>query len=191
VALPVSLTQFTGLRTADQSVLLRWITVAEQGNAFFTVQRSRDGNIFETIAVVEGFGNSNMQRNYTYTDANAPKEQVYYRLIQTDWNGKESPSAILLIPAVIEEGAAPPDIQIFPNPADAFIELRVKDYVHGRAQISICDAWGQPLRQTEWIPLKEDRIRISLEGLPASGYFMVIHSEQGIWVKRFVKHPNY
>jgi hypothetical protein len=62
---------------------LKWITASETNNMFFTVEKSENGMVFETVKTIAGAGNSNMPLEYS-TNVEPNK---YYRLSQTDYNG--------------------------------------------------------------------------------------------------------
>ena len=91
--LPISLTRFDALAKTN-SVDLAWSTASEINNATFAVERSFDGKNFSEIAELQGAGDSNDAVNYTLEDktvyAMAASNMVYYRLKQTDRDGKSS-----------------------------------------------------------------------------------------------------
>jgi hypothetical protein len=87
--LPIILNSFTA--TLDNNkVLLNWSTNVEQNNKFFTIEHSADGNNFQVLGNVDGAGNSNVLKNYSLTDY-VPVEGVnYYRLSQTNIDGRKT-----------------------------------------------------------------------------------------------------
>lgn len=88
--LPVELLEFSGKAESDYVNLLEWTTATEINNDYFTLERSTDAVNFETVAIVNGAGNSSVINNYHFFDAigkNAPPT-YYYRLKQTDFDGK-------------------------------------------------------------------------------------------------------
>ncbi len=86
--LPVELLRFEG-KMASNGNELTWVSASEMNNSHYTLQRGdKTGQIFETIATVEGSGNSNTNKNYAYFDAYTNNGLVYYRLLQTDFNGE-------------------------------------------------------------------------------------------------------
>ncbi len=85
--LPVELISFDAA-VETSGVLLSWITASEINNDYFTIARSRDGLNFVEIIKQPGHGNSNTLLQYSAVD-NAPAEGInYYRLMQTDYDGK-------------------------------------------------------------------------------------------------------
>jgi hypothetical protein len=57
-------------------------------NFGFDIERSSDGINFSKISFVEGNGNSNSEKNYSYTDAPKTASKYSYRLKQIDMDGK-------------------------------------------------------------------------------------------------------
>lgn len=86
--LPIELVHFDAQRTAIKQVSINWSTASEENNNYFTIERSENGNDFESIGQVIGAGNSTGRINYQFIDENAPPHlTVYYRIKQTDYDG--------------------------------------------------------------------------------------------------------
>jgi hypothetical protein len=82
-------------------VAIRWSTLSEQDNASYSVERSVDGIHFAEILRVAGQGNTASLVSYQEYD-NQPLSGIsYYRLRQTDLNGRTSFSktAVVLVEA--------------------------------------------------------------------------------------------
>lgn len=84
--LPVELTGFNG-QCYSGSVLLTWTTATETNNDYFTIERTFDGDTYETVGVVRGVGNSSTTHYYSYIDKKPFQGTAYYRIKQTDYNG--------------------------------------------------------------------------------------------------------
>ncbi len=84
---PISLKYFKSKESNNQ-VSLIWETATETNNEYFTIERSAEGSRFEAIGKVKGAGNSTTALRYEFVD-NAPMRGTnYYRLTQTDYDGK-------------------------------------------------------------------------------------------------------
>lgn len=94
VTLPVELINFEG-EVQENGNLLSWVTASELNNDFFILERSTDGVFFESIAVLDGKGNSSAMHLYTYMDREAPNGISYYRLLQTDFDGTTSIAGVI------------------------------------------------------------------------------------------------
>ena len=89
VILPVEISSFTG-KNIKESNVLRWTTESERNSMNFELQRSNDGNQWETISTSVASGNSSITLNYSSVDLNFPKMVNYYRLKQNDIDGVSS-----------------------------------------------------------------------------------------------------
>ncbi len=93
--LPISLLSFNA-NCENSNIVLKWTTASEQNNHYFTVMKSFDGYTFAPIGTVLGNGNSNTIRNYLFVDK-AYQEKAYYRLSQTDFDGKTTSYDLVLV----------------------------------------------------------------------------------------------
>lgn len=87
ITLPIELVSFTAVQN-NQSVDLEWISASEINNDYYTLERSNDGVAWELIATLTGAGNSNELLTYNYTDYQPYEGVSYYRLTQTDYDGR-------------------------------------------------------------------------------------------------------
>ena len=81
--------------------LIKWVTLAEINNSYFTIQHSVDGEVRETIDNVQGAGNSHEKRTYGILHKNVQKRVNYYRLYQTDYDGTESDFKVVSINSAV------------------------------------------------------------------------------------------
>lgn len=101
-ALPITLLSFTA-EEKNEEVVLQWITATEINNDYFTIERSQDGNNFETIVKINGVGNSIDQKEYSFKDAMPLNGISYYRLRQTDFDGHSTVSDIVMVNKIINK----------------------------------------------------------------------------------------
>jgi hypothetical protein len=94
--LPITLSSFYAKQSADV-VHLYWRTSQEVNNDYFLVERSYNNIDFSAIGKVKGIGNSSNENNYTFDDKNAMAGKNYYRLAQTDFDGKVKYSSVVTI----------------------------------------------------------------------------------------------
>jgi hypothetical protein len=86
--LPVQLIVFDAtIDSKNNSVNCKWTTTAEINNDFFTLERSADGVLFETIAQLKSISTNSIYQNYNFVDEHPLTGVSYYRLSQTDVNG--------------------------------------------------------------------------------------------------------
>ncbi len=74
-----------------------WETASEINNDYFTVERSVDGTFFSVVSTVAGSGNSTVIKSYSCIDE-FPKNGInYYRVKQTDYDGKCNYSDVVAV----------------------------------------------------------------------------------------------
>lgn len=164
--LPISLLYFRARKNNGQ-VLLTWATAQEVNNAFFSIERSRDGANFEAIKTIAGAGNSNHTIEYSYADAQAGAGKIWYRLKQTDLDGRFTYSNV----AVIEQNATGKGISIYPNPVQEHFRIEWP----GNSKDGILLALD-----TRGVIVKQQKITagqyINSAGWKAGTYYLTIHA---------------
>ena len=146
-ALPIELSEFSVQKRACDSYTIEWTTEVEINNEYFSIQRSIDNiNDFETIDRVDGAGNSNSARTYSYEDQLdlKGKHTIYYRLKQTDYDGRSSYSNVLFSKFDCGDNS---EFTAFPNPFSNEINITAND--DGDFQIIVFDAQGRVVADTK------------------------------------------
>ena len=128
--LPVELLTFTATASSN-NVDINWSTASESNNHFYTVERSKDLKTFETVSRIEGAGNANHTIYYNTKDENPYQGVSYYRLVQNDFDGKQTLYGPL---AVNFMGST--ELSIYPNPFENQLILGTSEFVNGE-QIDI------------------------------------------------------
>jgi len=121
--LPVELITFNGT-VENGAVVLNWATATETNNDYFTIEKSKDAINFETVAFAGGAGNSNVLLLYSTID-NAPFQDIsYYRLKQTDFDGKYTYSNLVKVDFVHQMAD---NVSIYPNPFNTSATIMIKE----------------------------------------------------------------
>ena len=87
IALPIELLYFEASEH-ERYNHLTWSTASETNNDYFNIEKTQDGVVFYNIVTMNGAGNSNTQNYYEYYDYDLNDNISYYRLKQTDFDGK-------------------------------------------------------------------------------------------------------
>jgi alpha-tubulin suppressor-like RCC1 family protein len=142
VGLPVELLSFTG-KSLSNSILLEWSTASEINNDYFTIEKSRDGIAFSELGKINGAGNSTQLNSYSLIDENPFSGTNYYRLKQTDFDGKYSYSEIIAVKLF----SSPHDIFLFPNPAAHYSSVNFYLDNIEQVQIDLFDITGRKIKE--------------------------------------------
>jgi Secretion system C-terminal sorting domain len=137
--LPIELLSFDAVKHDASSVFVDWQTASEIGNDYFTVQRSKNIENWENLAIVPASGNTNTLSYYNTFDYEPYPGISYYRLKQTDYNGIYSYSDI----KEVNFGEAD-QISIHPNPTQGFVNIVGSDII----SVEVLDMNGRLIRKS-------------------------------------------
>jgi hypothetical protein len=143
--LPVELTTFTA-KLMGKNVKLFWQTSNEINNYGFEVERcalSAERKVWEKIGFVNGNGNSNSPKEYSFVDDNANVTSIVkYRLKQIDNDGQFDYSDIITITL------SPNDFELFqnyPNPFNPSTKISWQTSVSGWQTLKVFDILGNEI----------------------------------------------
>ncbi|MEM9918858.1 MAG: T9SS type A sorting domain-containing protein [Bacteroidota bacterium] len=174
IPLPVELLSFDA-ELVDDQVLLSWTTASEVQNNFFEIERSRIGDLFASIDRIEGAGNSRSLKHYTTVDRQPIEGTSYYRLKQTDLDGKVYYSGLQVIKT--KTGGK---IVAYPNPARAEIKLSFHDLRTKVLNYDLYNSRGQKVLGGQHEVDRKKRGQFSIgqtQQLPAGTYFLQVYDE--------------
>ncbi|TXI85987.1 MAG: T9SS type A sorting domain-containing protein, partial [Crocinitomicaceae bacterium] len=171
--LPVELLSFNA-GCAETAVELTWSTGSETNSDQFILERSRDVNVWNSVAVVDAAGNSTSQLDYQHTDENPFPGVSYYRLRQIDFNGNER----VYGPISVNCSAQGEGIEVYPNPASQqfTVAIALKDDMPA-TRIQVLDVSGKIIA-TQVNDLKAGTTNILFDqlDLPAGTYMIHVVS---------------
>ncbi|GAB4406551.1 MAG: hypothetical protein OHK0053_32860 [Microscillaceae bacterium] len=170
VTLPITLLNFEAI-LAGEKVLLEWQTASEIDNRHFVLERSTNGLHFEPIGWVEGAGNSNTLRRYTFIDPQALSGISYYRLKQEDFNGNYSYSPVAVVQADFTR------ISFYPNPVKETLFIEIPQDEWPSLSIQLLDGQGRILSLPRWQKIDEAKLALKLH-FPPGIYFLKISSSE-------------
>ncbi|MGE4288334.1 MAG: T9SS type A sorting domain-containing protein [Salinivirgaceae bacterium] len=174
--LPIELTHFAATQNENE-VTLYWQTASEDNNHYFTIERSVDGVSFETIGTVMGAGNSQTTLNYSFTDVSPLVGTTYYRLQQTDFDGKFEIFNMVSV-SFYNEG----NLNVFPIPATNSLTIDFGGLT-AQSQIQLMNIHGQVVKS---LSVWESVQTIDVSDLAAGNYLLTILNGNQPLVKRIV-----
>jgi hypothetical protein len=134
--LPVTMTRFDGV-SRNGAVELSWATATEINNDRFEVERSTNGKDFVKIGEVKGAGNSSVLRDYTFTDRQASKGTVYYRLNQVDTDKKNEYSKVIAVQHSVNGAGKGLRVSLYPNPvSNGNLNIRFDEMPQGAGDVA-------------------------------------------------------
>ena len=168
--LPITLLYFKANVTKENTVILSWSTTSEYNNDYFTIERSKDGNNFQKANTVSSAGNSTIKQDYTFTDLQPYDGVSYYRLMQTDKDGKFSLTQIEKV--VI--GSSQFSATASPNPTRDIVQLKVNGEIIKKMDYILMDMNGKMLMKAS---ISTSVTPINLSKLAQGMYVLTIIKE--------------
>lgn len=162
IILPITLLNFDAVLKGDV-IELYWVTAAEVNNDFFTIERTSNGQHWEEVTTVKGKGNPITTTHYQATDNRPLNGTSYYRLYQTDFDGKKSYSNIVAV-NLTQKG-----VRIYPNPVSSVLSIEGDDL----GEITIINLIGQDVTENvRFVNQSKNFVQLDINSLSAGVYLI-------------------
>lgn len=178
--LPIELSNFKAVRVLE-STEISFSTASERSNAYFSIERSSDGNLFEEIGQVKGAGDSDERKNYTFTDQQPLTGKNYYRLKQIDFNGQFSYSKVVSVTFGKTTG-----ISLSPQPVSDQLHVTLEQALDADANWQLFDFAGR-LLQSGTQDAESSGFDLDVAAMPQGSYVLRVVSGQTVMTKQFQK----
>ena len=184
--LPVELSSFETSYNAELNVVdINWITESERDCDYFEVERSFNGEDFETIHRVKGMGNTTLETQYYVEDPNQMIGVNYYRLKQFDFNGEFNYSEVRSVNILSDEYDL---ISVFPNPTTDMTEIVFNSYDKEGALLKIISPEGRVIVNT---PIGTNpggnRVNVDLSEKAKGIYIVSVTTKEKVYTTRLLK----
>ena len=141
--MPVELTSFSAT-TIGKDVKLSWNTATEVNNYGFEVERSVVKGEWNKIGFVNGNGNSNSPKSYSFVDDKVNAGKYSYRLKQIDNDGQFEYSKVIEIDV---NGAKKFELtQNYPNPFNPTKRIQFQLPTTGMVKLTLYNLLGQEIK---------------------------------------------
>jgi hypothetical protein len=184
--MPVNLTSFSAL-LSNGTMKLSWKTSVETDNYGFDIERSTDKSLWAKLLFIQGQGNSNTAKAYSYSDNSINKVgKYYYRLKQIDNNGSYKYSN------VIEADYIAPTVyslnQNYPNPFNPNTVITYALPVASNVKISVYNAIGETVQILEngFKSAGNYSVLFNAAGIPSGVYFYRIEAGNFLQVRKMM-----
>lgn len=144
--LPVEFLSIKAQQQIGGEVIVSWSTASEKNNDYFTIERSAPStDHFEPIGTEKGKGDSHSISYYKFIDHNPQHGANYYRIKQTDFDGKSDYSTVVSVHIVQD----PFEAVLFPNPivnGSAQLHIATSD-LYKPVKVQVMDALGNVIHE--------------------------------------------
>ncbi len=168
--LPIELLHFDAQLNSKNKVDLSWSIASSKNIHSFSIERSKDGIIWETLDFnIELKSNVGLQ-NYTQVDNSPLIDISYYRLKIKEVNALFTYSPT----RVIELKTNLPSINIYPNPSQAYFFITSSDEINN-LKYQVYDVIGKQVQLNAEI-VNANQIKLSTASLAKGLYFVSIQN---------------
>ncbi len=178
--LPVSLTFFNVEKRATTSIL-KWQTASEENNDYFRVEHSLNGVDFNTLAEVEGQGNSVEITDYNYVHETPSIGNNYYRLAQVDFSGEITYTGVKIISFGKNQS-----LSIQPTFVENNLNVVFENSLESNTSYSIIDVAGNVIKQGQ-INSNTKYHSINVQDLSRGVYFIIANEKGNRITNKFIK----
>ena len=158
-------------KAKNEGVSVCWDVAKQINISSFSVQASKDGKNFETIALIP----AQELMNYQYLDETV-KGNSYYRIVAIDNDGKTTVSAVVVAIANAENN---PAISIFPNPTANYLVVTTS----GAASFKVINSLGKTVSVPINI-LSSNKTQLNVASLPSGVYYLVSSLNKISFIKK-------
>jgi hypothetical protein len=123
---------------------VNWNTATEVDNYGFDILRSSKTNKWEKIGFIEGYGNSNSPKYYSFEDENPfGGSKFRYKLKQIDTDGSFSYSSIVEVEIILDEYQL---FQNYPNPFNPTTTIKFTMPEDGYVKLNVYNLLGEEVK---------------------------------------------
>ena len=165
-----------GAKLTGKEVQVSWTVSNEINVASYVVQRSPDGLSFSNIATVNATETVLPQKQYGAMDRLPLKGTNYYRILQTDKDGKYTYSKTVLV-NVTDAGG----LIIYPNPAASTVNVQSSQAI---MKLQVFNSGGQMMYEAKPVATQH---AIPVQQWAPGVYYISITSGTQVTQSRFIK----
>lgn len=187
ILLPVNWLSFNVIKQGDNA-LLNWSIANENANRHYELQRSSNGSVYTTIAIVNRSANGNTSYQYTDIGINHTGSKIlYYRIKQVDVDGKYSYSDIRFI--TLDKTAI--EVTVFPNPVTTgfYVSIPFENRDNSKVKLNLIGTNGQFIASNTITTLQSANYYFDIKDQFLAGgnyYLQIIYQEKILATKKII-----
>jgi hypothetical protein len=171
--LPVRFISFNASCQGDK-VILNWKTAQEQNSSHFNIEKSDDGIRWATIGNLPAAGNSNSERNYSFT-VNQPAQNSFYRIAEYDLNGRVQYTNVIRSSCTVTDM-----FTLWPNPVHDAVFINIVTNKESQAVIKVFDSKGALIKMQRATVLQgSNHLSVDMISLASGVYSLSVEWNNG------------
>ncbi len=179
--LPVKFIDVVASMTNKTTSLIKWnVAIPMLNSHYFTIEYSTNAINWSTVDTIQ-ITNLN-QPQFSYTHFNLPYGKIFYRIKETDLDGRYDYSKI----ASVRNENKNITYEAYPNPADQYLFINSSHLPSNKISVEVFDAIGKRVSN---LNTETSRFFINTSGLAEGIYMLKIKQENTVeYRKIYVKH---
>jgi hypothetical protein len=165
--LPADISSFTAIKLTSEKLQLAWTTVNDEVGKKYEIEKSTDGQNFTSIQTL--IAKSNLGSNYqvNYTAVKEDKNQVFFRIKQTEADGTLKYSSIKSIPLDYVSTM----MKVYPTVTHDNVKIYFPFAPKADYQVSVTSITGQVIQHSQF--MRTNLIQLPLKGNMKPGLYIV------------------
>jgi hypothetical protein len=182
-SLPVLITVDASL-TANNKVAVSWTILQNINTDCYNVEKSSDGIVWHSIALVKDTGNNNLPFTYSMIDGSPLRGSNFYRIRSTYSNGNTGLTVIKTVRVNI-----PGNFILYPNPSSSLVNVSLGQSAPSNWTVSVINSAGQLMTQKKYAK-SMTAASIPVRRLPAGIYILEIKDDHSTQQNRLMINHN-
>jgi predicted outer membrane repeat protein len=176
--LPVELASFTAQKQ-NNSAVIKWVTLSEKNNAYFSLLKSNDGKTFSPVTKILPQGNGTSTASYSFVDHSPSNGVNYYQLVQIDNDGTKKDYGVKFLTFSLENEL----VKLYPNPTKDIVNVFISNKDYDTATLLAID--GKVLSTNSLTA--GVNTALSLQDFPKGVYVVKLTGAKGVQIKKIIK----
>ena len=127
-----------------------WLVGSEYNVDYYELQRSENGIDFETIAIIDAFGTTQSQVDYSQDDYNVGRNRTYYYRYQSVDNDLHKEYSPVVNAILSGSDSFAESILLYPNPTNGALFMEISLELNSSIQIAVLNSAGQQIEFDEY-----------------------------------------
>ena len=167
---------FTVIKRSDNTVLVKWTTISEHNNQYFSIEHSSDGIHYTDIGKILSLGNTAAGFSYQFIDSKPTIGKNLYRIRMVDISVRNKYSETRGVYITDNRKVR---FSVFPNPAANSVTLNLNIKENEELKIEVYDVSGNKVLSKTCI-IQNEKAELNIESLKTGLYAIVASTSIGM-----------